>query len=223
MTAAPAADRIYRELRRRIIFTELQPGQGIDVGDAAEEFGTSRTPVRDALHRLDHDGLVDIHPRALCRVAPVTLKTLVDVLDVREATGPMATRLATSHATSADIDELQAIAEGSYAGASDVQSILSASHLFHCRVAKISRNTRLHSITELALEDLERFFRLCGRQPLESGPPLDDHRNLIAAIREGDGEKAAEIELAHIRRGREVTMGLAISSGVFFDDPASAR
>ena len=94
MSVVPAADRIYHELRRRIIFTELRPGEEIDVNETASEFGTSRTPVRDALHRLDHDGLVDVRPRALCRVAPVTLKTLVDVLDVREATGPMATRLA---------------------------------------------------------------------------------------------------------------------------------
>lgn len=216
MSVTPAADRIYRELRRRIIFTELRPGQGIDVGDAAAEFSTSRTPVRDALHRLDHDGLVEVHPRAQCRVAPVTLKTLVDILDVREATGPMATRLAATHATPADVDELEAIAEGGYAGAQDVQSILSASHLFHCRVAKISRNERLHAITEHILEDLERIFRLCGRQPLESGPPLHDHRRLLTAIRAGDADEAAQIELEHIRRGRGVTMGLAIDSGVFF-------
>ncbi len=220
MSVAPAADRIYREMRRRIIFTELRPGQEIDVAEAADEFGTSRTPVRDALHRLDHDGLVDIHPRALCRVAPVTLKTLVDVLDVREATGPMASRLASAHATAQDIEDLQAIAEGSYAGAADIQSILSASHLFHCRVAKLSRNQRLHAITEHALEDLERILRLCGRQPLESGPPLEDHRRLLAAIREHDGERAAALELAHIRRGRDITMALAIESGAFFDQPS---
>lgn len=141
----PAADRIYRELRRCIIFTELRQGEGIDVGDAAAEFSTSRTPV--------------------C-----------------EATGPMATRLATTHATPAEV----------------------------------SRNERLHSITEHTLEDLERIFRLCGRQPLESGPPLHDHRRLLAAIRAGDADEAAQIELAHIRRGRGVTMNLAIDSGVFF-------
>jgi len=218
MSVVPAADRIYHELRRRIIFTELRPGEEIDVNETASEFGTSRTPVRDALHRLDHDGLVDVRPRALCRVSPVTLKTLVDVLDVREATGPMATRLAAAHASPAEIDELEAIAEGSYSGAQDVQSILSASHLFHCRVAKYSRNQRLHSITELALEDLERAFRLSGRQPLEPGPPLDDHRHLIAALRAGDGERAAQLELEHIRRGRDVVMGLAIASGAFFGD-----
>ena len=93
-------------------------------------------PVEDLRVEEAQPGLVDVRPRALCRVAPVTLKTLVDVLDVREATGPMATRLAATHASAAEIDELEAIAEGSYSGAQDVQSILSASHLFHCRVAK---------------------------------------------------------------------------------------
>ena len=92
MSVVPAADRIYHELRRRIIFTELRPGEEIDVTETASEFGTSRTPVRDALHRLDHDGLVDVRPRALCRVAPVTLKTLVEVLAGREATGRRSSR-----------------------------------------------------------------------------------------------------------------------------------
>ncbi|OYN92254.1 GntR family transcriptional regulator [Parenemella sanctibonifatiensis] len=216
MSVAPASERIYRELRRRIIFAELKPAEEIDVTEAAAEFGTSRTPVRDALHRLDHDGLVRIRPRALCQVSPVTLKTVVDVLDVREATGPMATRLAVNHATADDVDALEAIAENGYAGAEDVRSILSASHLFHCRVAKLSGNRRLHDITEMALEDLERVFRLCGRQPLEPEQPLADHRALLQVFRAGDAEEAARLELDHIRRGREVVMKVAIDSGFFF-------
>lgn len=218
MSSVLAADTIYAELRRRIIYAELAPGADINVAEAAEEFGASRTPVRDALHRLSHDGLVEVLPRARCRVSRVTLKSLVDVLDVREATGPMTSRLAATHASESEIDLLEQIAFNGYSAASDVHSILSASHLFHCRVAKLSGNRRLHEITEHVLEDLDRVLRILGREPLESAVPLEDHRHLLEAFRARDPEAAYQIDLDHIRRAREVTLNLAISSGALLGE-----
>lgn len=222
MSASLTGESIYRELRRRIVFAELLPGSEIDVGEYAKEFNSSRTPVRDALRHLSHDGLVDVQPRAGCRVSRVSMKDLIDALDVREATGPATSRLAALRATPAEIDELQAIAEGSYSGGVvDVRSILSVSHLFHCRVAKVSHNPRLHEITEHVLEDLERVMRLCGQEPIESGPPLDDHRRLLDAFRARDGDAAAQVELEHIRRGRAVLIDLATRTLALFDGPSA--
>jgi DNA-binding GntR family transcriptional regulator len=218
MTTELAAHMIYKELRRRIVYAELRPGEDINVADCAVEFGSSRTPVRDALHRLSHDGLVEVLPRARCRVSRVSLKSLVDVLDVREATGPMTSRLAATHALPPQIDELEAIAENGYAGAQSVESILSASHLFHCRVAKVSRNERLHQITEHALEDLDRILRIIGTEPLESTTPLDDHRRLLDAFRARNADEAEEIDRDHIRRARDVTLNLAMSTGALLGD-----
>lgn len=221
MSANLAGEVIYRELRRRIVFAELVPGSEIDVGECAKEFQSSRTPVRDALRQLSYDGLVDVQPRSGCRVSQVSMKDLVDVLDVREATGPATSRLAALRASKAEIDELEDIAESGYAGAADVRSILSASHLFHCRVAKLSQNQRLHEITEHALEDLERVMRLCGQAPLRSEPPREDHRRLIEALRARDAEAAEQIDLQHIRRGRTVLIDLATRTLALFDEPKS--
>ena len=221
MSAALASDAIYRELRRRIVFAELLPGAEIDVEQYAHEFHSSRTPVRDALRHLSHDGLVDVHPRAGCRVSRVSMKDLVDALDVREATSPVISRLAAVRATPAEVDELEVIAEGEYLGAeNNVHTLLSASHLFHCRVAKLSHNQRLHEITEHVLEDLERVMRLCGQEPLESAPPLDDHRRLIAAFRARDAEGAAQIDLEHIQRSRSRLIDLATSTLALFEHGA---
>lgn len=221
MSAALASDAIYHELRRRIVFAELLPGAEIDVEQYAHEFHSSRTPVRDALRHLSHDGLVDVHPRAGCRVSRVSMKDLVDALDVREATSPVISRLAAVRATPAEIDELEVIAEGEYLGAeNNVHTLLSASHLFHCRVAKLSHNQRLHEITEHVLEDLERVMRLCGQEPLESAPPLDDHRRLIAAFRARDAEGAAQIDLEHIQRSRSRLIDLATSTLALFEQGA---
>lgn len=214
-----AADRIYAELRRRIVSTELRPGSLLQIREIAAEFGTSPTPVRDALHLLDRDGLVEVAPRARSRVKPVTLKSLVDVLDIREATGPMCCRLVVQYATDADIDSLEEIAEHGYHRADDVQSILSASHDFHCRVAELSGNARLHQITELCLQDLERSLRVCGAEPHRGGETsLAAHRALLAAFRARDAEQAMAIELEHIRSSRAAILTLAVESGAFFDN-----
>lgn len=220
MSAALASESIYRELRRRIVYAELLPGAEIDVEQYAQEFHSSRTPVRDALRQLSHERLVVVHPRAGCRVSRVSMRDLIDALDVREATSPAISRLAALRATAAEIDELEVIAEGEYVGADEtVHTLLSASHLFHCRVAKLSHNQRLHEITEHVLEDLERVMRLCGQEPLESAPPLDDHRRLIAAFRDRDADGAAGIDLEHIHRSRSRLIELATSTLALFDSP----
>ncbi|MGC0366819.1 DNA-binding GntR family transcriptional regulator [Rhodococcus sp. 27YEA15] len=218
MSTDVAADRIYAELRRRIISTELRPGSLLHIRDIANEFGTSPTPVRDALQVLDRDGLVEVSPRARTRVKPVTLKSLVDVLDIREATGPMCCRLVVQYATDADIDSLEEVVEQVYDGADHVETILSASHDFHCRVALLSGNARLHQITELCLQDLERSLRVCGAEPHRGGETsLVEHRALLAAFRARDADLAMSIELAHIQTSRTAILALAVASGAFFN------
>lgn len=212
--AAGLRESVYANLRRRILVCDLLPGHPLDIGDLAAEFGTSRTPVRDALHRLSHENLVEISPRSQTRVAPVTLQDLIDLLNLREAIGPMAARLA-AQSPPAELEKLSDETEFGYGLAGDSSSVLSASHLFHCTIARLSGNVRLHRITESLFEDLERILRLCSARPLEPGEPLDDHRKLIDALRDRDGKRAAEIELRHIRKAREVVIRLALDSGVF--------
>lgn len=209
------SDHVYGSLRRRILVCELRPGEALDIGELAGEYGTSSTPVRDALHRLSHEHLVEILPRSQTRVAPVTLQDLVDLLNLREAIGPMASRLAADTAPAEALEELSRQTESGYGTASTSSSVLSASHRFHCSIARLSGNGRLHRITESLFEDLERILRLCSARPLESGEPLSDHRELIDALRVRDGARAARIELAHIQRTRETVIGLALDSGVF--------
>ncbi|MGX2993665.1 GntR family transcriptional regulator [Streptomyces sp. JNUCC 64] len=211
-------EQVYTELRRRVLLTELAPGAPLDIGALAAEFGTSRTPVRDALHQLEYDGLVEISPRSLCRVAPVTLQDLIDLLNLREATGPLACRLA-AQAPSGELDRLAAETESGYTLAGDSPSLLSASHRFHCTVALLSGNRRLHRITENLFEDLERILRLASMPPRAGEEPLDDHRKLITALRARDGKRAAEIEFRHVRKARNVIMQHVLDSGVLTREP----
>ncbi|WP_283134453.1 GntR family transcriptional regulator [Rhizohabitans arisaemae] len=212
--AAGLRESVYANLRRRILVCELLPGHPLDIGELAEEFGTSRTPVRDALHRLSHENLVEISPRSQSRVAAVTLQDLIDLLNLREAIGATAARLA-AQAPPAELERLSGETELGYGLANDSSSVLSASHLFHCTIAKLSGNARLYRITENLFEDLERILRLCSARPLEPGEPLNDHRRLIDALRARDGKRAAEIEQRHIKKTREVVIRLALDSGVF--------
>lgn len=208
------ATRVYMELRSRIITNELRPGTVLRTRSVAEQYRTSTTPVRDALNRLGQEGWVEVRPRSQCVVAPITFARLTDVLEVREATGPMCCRLAARRASSEDIDRLSAIAEGRYSIAENVGQVMSASHAFHCEVARLSGNRYFMQITEQMLQEIDRIFSYCGRDPLSAKPPLDDHRRLIEALRQHDEDLAAQLETEHLAHTRKVTLDIVSASGM---------
>ncbi|MCF8105753.1 MAG: GntR family transcriptional regulator, partial [Desulfohalobiaceae bacterium] len=96
------ADNIYRELKRRIVFLDYEPGQSLREKDLIEEFGVSRTPVREAFIRLESDGLVRIFPNLGTIVTEVSFQQLKDVFEIRSYLVRLAGQLAAARATEED-------------------------------------------------------------------------------------------------------------------------
>lgn len=207
------ADMAYRWLHRQILMNHFEPGQALVTRVLAAELHISTTPVRDALKRLESEGLVWVKPRSGCIVAPITFKLLNDILWVREATSPACARLATIRATDEELEQLGAFAEGRYADASNVELVMSASHRFHSKVARLTQNDYFIRITDQTLEEIDRIFSYCGHDPLSPQPPLDDHLKLVEAMKERDAEKAASIATLHLKHTRSVTLDLVMQSG----------
>src|SRR6266571_3507843 len=91
----PLRERVYNLVQRAIVSGELHPGQRVRDLDLAAQLGVSRTPVREALQRLEDEGLVESFPGALTRVAPLDRATAADAFPVVAALHGLATRLAT--------------------------------------------------------------------------------------------------------------------------------
>jgi DNA-binding GntR family transcriptional regulator len=109
---------IYKELRRSIILGHRRPGERLDPDRLAKSYGTSVTPVRDALQMLGHEGLVTIKPRSGNFVARITLKQLNDLLELREILEVASIERAATRITDEQLDQLENVHAG-YSGCDD--------------------------------------------------------------------------------------------------------
>src|SRR3989304_11176 len=99
----------HRELRGMILRTELRPGAALNEGDLIRRIGIGRTPLRDALHLLAHEGLVDILPRRGTFVSQVTLSDLQQIFDVRSGIEDIVASAAAARANDADIADMRTL------------------------------------------------------------------------------------------------------------------
>lgn len=181
--------------------------------------------VRDAMQRLAADGLVTILPRSGYRVAPITFQAVHEILDMRAAIGPHAARQAARYATPDDIAELRGII-AEYAGPLDVGAMQQVARRFHLAITRCSRNKRLLTLSETLFDELERLLRFAIDFSGKAVEHSEEHTALVDAIEAGDGDRAAEIETAHIRHSREflverlMTLGYLSEGEVRVGDPA---
>lgn len=135
---------IYKELRRSIILGHHEPGERLDLDALATSFGTSVTPVRDALQMLSQDRLVTIKPRSGFFVTRITLKQLHDLLELREILELASIERATTRITDEQLDELQHVHAGYIGGDDEARDrYASENRRFHYLIAQASGNQEL--------------------------------------------------------------------------------
>lgn len=221
------SDTVYERLRGDLILCRLRPGHEINAAEIASRYGAGRTPVREALIRLMHEGYVTVQPRKGYRVAPVRLSDVAHTFQVRLLLEPPAAELAAQRRTDAQARDIARLAEtvdrapsqpdlaAQDAAPADRWSVNSA---FHLAIASSAGNPRLLHIVRALLQDVERLYRL-GLALGESdqwGRRHNRHRELAAAIAERDDQRARQIMTDALLLSRARLMD-AIHDGV---DPA---
>ncbi|WP_420961337.1 GntR family transcriptional regulator [Brucella sp. IR073] len=192
------AIRISRVLADRIIAGAIDPGTKLRQDHIAEEFGTSHVPVREALRRLEAQGLAVSEPRRGVRVASFDIREIREVADMRAALEVLALRNAAPHLTRAILDEAE---EATKAGdkSRDVRSWEAANRRFHRLIISPCAMPRLLA----AIDDLHaasaRFLFSTWRSEWEATTDYD-HRAILAALRQGDIDAAATILARHVKR-----------------------
>lgn len=201
-------DEAYEELKRRIVYNELAAGHQALEEELAAELGMSRTPVREALIRLEHEGFVDVVPRRGMRVKAVTaldIREMNEVLSCLESGA--AERLALRRPGPREMARLEAAIAAMDAAleADDMRAWSEADYHFHRLLVEMAGNRQL---AEVALNFLEKAHRIrLMTTPLRSTPVYSNvnHAAVVEAIRRGDAQTAVEIHRAHKRRwGREL-------------------
>jgi DNA-binding GntR family transcriptional regulator len=201
---------VYERIREEIIAGHLRPGVVLSENALASEFGTSRTPVREALHRLEIERLVERNGRSVM-VREVTPEEILDIYEVRTTLEGAAARNAAARATSFDLMRLTSARDAmrDYGG-TDHTERARRNRVFHEAIWEAG-----HSLTTLdLLERLNSHLFLSSRTTLgveeRWRAVLTEHDELLAAIAAGDGEAARRIAEHHMLGAREVRMRLYV-------------
>lgn len=187
-------------IRERITTLALSPGAPINEQELAAELDMGAVPVREALKLLAHENLVVISPRHGLYVADVNIPDLEQLSEMRLALEGLSARLAAQRATADDLVVLEALrAEQASTPAEDSQRLFTVDHKFHQAIAQAARNKYL-------ADTLEQTFNLSMRLWYLALPRLDSltgsveqHLELVEAIKNGDADHAERIMREHVQ------------------------
>jgi len=215
----PLRELVFERLRSAIIAGELHPGERLMEIQLAEELGVSRTPVREAIRKLELEGFVVMIPRKGAYVADITLKDVADVFEIRAALEALAAELASQRATDEELDELERalIAIGEVIDGDDMDELVARDTHFHELIYRASRNSRLAQMTSLLSEQIQRFRARTLAHPKRRRISLKEHYALVEALRARDPELARRTAKAHIESAEQALMSLVA------DDEERAR
>ena len=210
---APTA--LYQEvaerLRERIFAHELTPGTWVDEQALAEQYGISRTPLREALKVLASEGLVILKPRRGCYVTEISERDLDEVFSIMALLEGECVRIMVERASDAQLDELKAIhAELERAAAArDINGFFEANQAFHRSIQEFADNRWLLQV----IEDLRKVIKLSRHHSLFSegrlAQSLAEHRDILQALLARDAARAETLMRAHILSGRAALARIA--------------
>lgn len=196
----PLRDVVFNTLREAILKGELKPGERMMEKQLAEKMGVSRTPIREAIRKLELEGLVVMVPRKGAQVASITEKEVKNVLEVRAALEELAVKLACQRMDKNQINELKSIMfEFDEASEEkDVNKLVAADIKFHDTIFKAAQNEKLQQIINNLREQIFRYRLAYLRNNYYHEIIRREHQEMIDAIENNDEDKAAKVASVHI-------------------------
>jgi DNA-binding GntR family transcriptional regulator len=197
----PLRDVIFETLRKAIISGDIKPGERLMEVALAEQMGVSRTPVREAIRRLEAEGLVTMVPRKGTHVSELSAKDIIDVLEVRGALDKLATALAAKRMKPQQIRSLENIHKQFIACVEkeNIDGAIRKDIEFHDAIYAASGNSRLIGVLSSLREHIYRFRVIYLREMNIAEYVEQEHHQILDAIREGNEKLAAELSEKHIR------------------------
>jgi DNA-binding GntR family transcriptional regulator len=205
MSLAPRAlyEEVAEQLRQRIFQRELEPGSWIDEVKLAQEYGISRTPLREALKVLAAEGLVTMKVRRGAYVTEVSEQDLAEVYHLLALLESDAAAVVADRATAAQLKELQKLHKELEAAVKDRERFFALNERFHMRLLEIAGNKWRNQM----VADLRKVMKLHRHNSLlKSGriqESLDEHARVMEALAKRDAERARERMQEHFRNGLE--------------------
>jgi DNA-binding GntR family transcriptional regulator len=213
----PASERAYRQLKQLILDNEIAAGSQMLEQEAAARLGMSRTPVREAMVRLEQEGMIELRPRHGMRVLPISPEALAEIYEILTALEGMAAELAAlKGAQSAQLAALQqAVDDMEMAlAADDLTGWSQADARFHRLLVELAGNQRLAALVEQVSDQAHRARLTTLRLRPKPVGSNRDHAALVQAIRDRDPARARAIHEQHRRQAAEMLVGLVRQLGL---------
>ena len=204
----PLREMVYEELKMQILKGSIIPGTRMMEVELAEEMGVSRTPIREAIRKLEKEGLVTIEPRRGAYASMISTEDMVEILEVRQDLEGLAAYFAASRMSDEQMAELKEVSNNYNEAVKrgKMEDMIKYDTRFHHIIVESCRNKILVQMIEQLQELVLRFryiyydnFRRAENMP-------EEHEAIMAAISEGDADKARAAADIHIDRLKELVM-----------------
>ncbi len=201
----PLRDMVFDVLMSAIMQGQLSPGERLLEVQLADEMGVSRTPVREAIRRLELEGFVVMVPRKGAYVAGLSINDVEEVYEIRTVLETLAVRLAAQRMQPADYAQLDDLSEKMRATwqEGNVDNWVSLDASFHELLYKFSRNERLVAMMNNIMEQLSRYRIISLANVEVRHNSLSEHQELIEALKRRDSEAAATAVAMHIENTKQ--------------------
>ena len=196
----PLRDVVFNTLRKAILTGELKPGERLMEIHLANRLGVSRTPIREAIRKLELEGLVIMIPRRGAEVAQITEKSLKDVLEVRRAFDALCVELACDRISPEEERQLGKACD-EFARATETKDatvIAKADVAFHDIIVQATGNQRLVQLINNLSEQMYRYRFEYIKDENQHDSLIEEHRIIYESIVGRDKERAAETARLHI-------------------------
>ncbi|MGE5550394.1 MAG: GntR family transcriptional regulator [Bacteroidota bacterium] len=204
----PLRELVFEALREAIVKGVLKPGERMMEIQLAEEMGVSRTPVREAIRKLELEGLVAMVPRKGAYVASLSMKDIIEVFEIRGALEGLAAELAAERITEEELEELERylvrITES--IETEDLTLMVEVDTDFHSQLYRASRNERLSQIINNLREQIQRFRKTSLSVPGRMRRALEEHKKIVEALSSRDGSLARRLAEEHIENAENSLM-----------------
>ena len=198
-------EQVYDHLKQEILNGRLASGSILVESRLAEQIGVSRTPVREALHFLEKDGLLETLPRVGYRVREIELKEFEEICEIRKVNEVLAVRWAIERISPETLSAVERnLSEaGDRIRAEAWEAFVDLDAEFHELLAEASGSRRLQELIKSLRADMLRYRIQSLHRSFTATLALEGHRKVFRCIREGDVKSASEEVLAHLEESKK--------------------
>ncbi len=199
-------ERIVEFIKDAVVSGRLKPGERVPEQEIAENFGISRTPIREAFRQLESEGFISLIPRKGAVVSPITDKDVREFYAIKSLLEGYAARTACEALTAREIRRLEGLNEAMErcAGKGDVKGFFRLDNAFHDTFLKACGNDKLYALVHSLVQQFERFRVTALSLPGRMEDSVSQHREIIEAFREADAPLVERLVRANAERGRDV-------------------